>query len=188
MLLINIMKLLSIGSDEKEFTFKVFSGEEKDFFQLHEFIIKKQNNKFSFLQSQPNYSKWPSPSKPPPSVDADVIEFYWKFSGIVVIFKMLHGELSQVREENPILFKNISLTKKLGFPDIILPGDVRNDLYVTLDKGEFERGGKSTSKNIEVAVVVLDGSGNILEVSIWLSEPFCGFVVAIGRLRQNIFA
>ncbi|KAK6638497.1 hypothetical protein RUM43_006764 [Polyplax serrata] len=130
------------GSDEKEFTFKVFSGEEKDFFQLHEFIIKKQNNKFSFLQSQPNYS-------------------------IVVIFKMLHGELSQVREENPILFKNISLTKKLGFPDIILPGDVRNDLYVTLDKGEFERGGKSTSKNIEVAVVVLDGSGNILENCLW---------------------
>ena len=81
---------------------------------------------------------------------------------------MLHGELSQVREENPILFKNISLTNKLGFPDIILPGDVRNDLYITLDKGEFERGGKSTSKNIEVTVMVLDGSGNVLEVLIYV--------------------
>lgn len=86
-------------------------------------------------------------------------------AGIVVSLKMLHGELSQVREEQPILFKNISLTKKLGFPDIILPGDVRNDLYLTLERGEFERGGKSTGKNIEVTVSVLDGDGNILQVS-----------------------
>jgi dedicator of cytokinesis protein 3 len=47
------------------------------------------------------------------------------FSGIVISLKMLHGELLQVREENPILFKNISLTRKLGFSDVIMPGDVR---------------------------------------------------------------
>jgi dedicator of cytokinesis protein 3 len=64
-----------------------------------------------------------------------------------------------------MLFKNVSLTRKLGFPDVIMPGDVRNDLYVTLDKGEFERGGKSTGKNIEVTVTVLDQSGAPLEVS-----------------------
>jgi hypothetical protein len=46
-------------------------------------------------------------------------------SGIVISLKMLHGELLQVREENPILFKNISLTRKLGFSDVIMPGDVR---------------------------------------------------------------
>jgi len=86
----------------------------------------------------------------------------------VVCLKLLHGELSQAREEHPLLFKNVSLTKKLGFPDIILPGDVRNDLYVTLDRGEFERGGKSTSKNIQVTVSVLDGDGNILEVRMFL--------------------
>jgi dedicator of cytokinesis protein 3 len=45
--------------------------------------------------------------------------------GIVISLKMLHGELPQVREENPILFKNISLTRKLGFSDVIMPGDVR---------------------------------------------------------------
>lgn len=31
-----------------------------------------------------------------------------------------------------------------------MPGDVRNDLYLRLERGEFERGGKSTGKNIEV--------------------------------------
>jgi dedicator of cytokinesis protein 3 len=46
-------------------------------------------------------------------------------AGIVISLKMLHGELLQVREENPLLFKNISLTKKLGFSDVIMPGDVR---------------------------------------------------------------
>lgn len=64
--------------------------------------------------------------------------------------RILHGELSQVRDENPLLFKNICLTKKLGFSDVIMPGDVRNDLYLKLERGEFERGGKSTGKNIEV--------------------------------------
>ena len=77
---------------------------------------------------------------------------------------MLHGELSQVREENPLLFKNICLTSKLGFADVIMPGDVRNDLYLFLERGEFERGGKSTGKNIEVTILVLDGEKNILEV------------------------
>lgn len=85
--------------------------------------------------------------------------------GIVVSLKMLHGELSQVREENPLVFKNICLTSKLGFADVIMPGDVRNDLYLLLEKGEFERGGKSTGKNIEVSILVIDGDKNILEVS-----------------------
>lgn len=48
-----------------------------------------------------------------------------------------------------------------------MPGDVRNDLYIVLDKGEFERGGKSTGKNIEVTVVVLDVEKNIVKVFIW---------------------
>lgn len=40
----------------------------------------------------------------------------------------------------------------------------RNDLYLTLERGEFERGGKSTGKNIEVSILVLDSAGAILEV------------------------
>lgn len=47
--------VITVPGEEKESTFKVVQGEEKDFFQLHEFIIKKQSNKFSSLQGQPNY-------------------------------------------------------------------------------------------------------------------------------------
>ena len=41
----------------------------------------------------------------------------------------------------------------------------RNDLYLTLERGEFERGGKSTPKNIEVTVSVVHTDGRIVEVS-----------------------
>jgi len=40
----------------------------------------------------------------------------------------------------------------------------RNDLYLTLNSGEFERGGKSVGKNIEVTVLALDAEGYPLEV------------------------
>ncbi|XP_012288369.1 dedicator of cytokinesis protein 3 [Orussus abietinus] len=123
-------------TEELEMTFKVYQGEEKEFHQLHEQIIR--NNKCSPLPGQPNY-------------------------GIVVSLRVLHGELLQVREEHPLLFKNICLTKKLGFSDVIMPGDVRNDLYLKLEHGEFERGGKSTGKNIEVTILVLDAEGQPLE-------------------------
>lgn len=86
---------------------------------------------------------------------------------------MLHGELRTIKEENPILFKNVSLTNKLGFPDVIMPGDVRNDLYLYLDRGEFERGGKSTGKNIEVTIVVLDSDKSIIKVRYNSLYIFC---------------
>lgn len=76
----------------------------------------------------------------------------------MISLRVLHGELTQVREENPLLFKNICLTNKLGFSDVIMPGDVRNDLYLKLERGEFERGGKSTGKNIEVSIVGIVGN------------------------------
>lgn len=130
------------GSDEKEFTFRVFQTDEKDFFQLHDTLIRKQNNKYSLLSSHPNY-------------------------GIVISVRVLDGDLRQIRDENPLTFKNVSTTKKMGFPDVIMPGHVRNDLYLTLERGEFEKGGKSTGKNIQVSVAVFDYEGNVVPHCIW---------------------
>ncbi|XP_050533759.1 dedicator of cytokinesis protein 3 isoform X2 [Daktulosphaira vitifoliae] len=134
--------LTSASFEEKEFTFRVFQSDEKDFCQLHDTLIRKQNNKYSPLSSHPNY-------------------------GIVISLRILNGELRCIREENPLAFKNVSTTKKMGFPDVIMPGYVRNDLYLTLERGEFEKGGKSTGKNIEVTVVVLDYEGNIVPNCLW---------------------
>lgn len=50
----------------------------------------------------------------------------------------------------------------LYFP--VPAGEMRNDLYVILEKGEFEKGGKSVARNVEITVYVLDIDGQILKV------------------------
>lgn len=147
---VGVLPLADIGqydtldSEEKEFSFKLFQCDEKDYYQLHELIIKKASGKFSPITtgSQGQY-------------------------GLVVSLKLIHGALNQARVEQPLLFQGTTITRKIGFPDVIMPGDVRNDLFLTLEKGEFERGGKSTAKNIEVSVVVLESSGKVLCDSLW---------------------
>lgn len=46
------------------------------------------------------------------------------------------------------------------------PGDVRNDIYLTLVQGEFDKGNKKTQKNVEVTVCVCDESGSVVQVRI----------------------
>lgn len=53
-----------------------------------------------------------------------------------------------------------------SYVSVLVPGDIRNDLYLTLERGDFERGGKSVQKNIEVTVYVLYADGEILKVSL----------------------
>ena len=43
----------------------------------------------------------------------------------------------------------------------------RNDLYLTIEKGTFERGGKAAARNIEVTAIVLDKEGEIIENCIY---------------------
>ncbi len=43
-----------------------------------------------------------------------------------------------------------------------MPGDVRNDLYVTLCNAEFERGQKKAGRNVEVEMSVLLDDGQVL--------------------------
>ncbi|XP_032511085.2 dedicator of cytokinesis protein 3 [Danaus plexippus] len=123
---------------EKEYTFKVYQSEEKDFHQLHEMLIRKQTNKCNILPGQPNY-------------------------GIVVALRLLTntGSISEA------VASGATVTAKRGFPDVIMPGDVRNDLYLTLERAEFERGGKSTAKNVLATVSVYDSSGQVINDCVW---------------------
>lgn len=84
-----------------------------------------------------------------------------KNQGLWVSLRLLHGDLKQVSEEHPALVQvsQVAISRKLGFPEIILPGDVRHDLYLTLSSGEFTRGSKSADKNVEVTVRVCNEKG-----------------------------
>ncbi|XP_070558084.1 dedicator of cytokinesis protein 3-like isoform X2 [Ptychodera flava] len=115
---------------------KIFNcvSSEHDFPSLHENIIKKQTSKLNVSNSQ--------------------------IHGIPLSVKMLHGDMNQLRKENPLLFsRGINIVRKLGFADVIMPGDARNDVYITIDRGEFEKGGKTAGKNVEVCMKVYDMEG-----------------------------
>ena len=60
-------------------------------------------------------------------------------------------------------FNPYCLTEKRGFPDVVMPGDFKNDLYITLEAAEFEKGGKSISKNIEASISLIDKSGLVID-------------------------
>uniref|UniRef100_A0A8C9LG95 DOCKER domain-containing protein n=1 Tax=Pavo cristatus TaxID=9049 RepID=A0A8C9LG95_PAVCR len=71
--------------------------------------------------------------------------------------KLLPGDLAQVQKDfSHLVDRSTAVARKMGFPEIILPGDVRNDIYVTLIQGEFDKGKKKTPKNVEVTMSVHD--------------------------------
>uniref|UniRef100_A0A8C0L4Q1 Dedicator of cytokinesis 1 n=1 Tax=Canis lupus dingo TaxID=286419 RepID=A0A8C0L4Q1_CANLU len=87
-----------------------------------------------------------------------------KGQGLWVTLKLLPGDIHQIRKEFPHLVdRTTAVARKTGFPEIIMPGDVRNDIYVTLVQGDFDKGSKTTAKNVEVTVSVYDEDGKRLE-------------------------
>ncbi|XP_026730070.1 dedicator of cytokinesis protein 1 isoform X2 [Trichoplusia ni] len=84
--------------------------------------------------------------------------------GLWVSVQLVEGDLKQIREENPhIVVGKTAVARKMGFPEVILPGDARNDLYVTVCGGSFSKGGgKSSERNIELVARVVDKHGKIL--------------------------
>uniref|UniRef100_A0A8B9LIR9 Dedicator of cytokinesis 4b n=1 Tax=Astyanax mexicanus TaxID=7994 RepID=A0A8B9LIR9_ASTMX len=109
---------------------------ESDWNQIHENIIKKVNSRYNLSGSN---------------------------TGLAVALQLLHGDIEQLRREYMAIFtRGVSITRKLGFSDVIMPGEMRNDLYITLEKGEFDKGGKTVARNVEITVYTLDMDGQIL--------------------------
>ena len=49
--------------------------------------------------------------------------------------------------------------------NVLVTGDVRNDLYFTLKNGEFDKGSKSVGRNVEVKIKAYNGGGDLILVS-----------------------
>ncbi|XP_004046849.2 dedicator of cytokinesis protein 5 isoform X1 [Gorilla gorilla gorilla] len=96
-----------------------------------------------------------------------------KGQGLWVSLKLLPGDLTQVQKNfSHLVDRSTAIARKMGFPEIILPGDVRNDIYVTLIHGEFDKGKKKTPKNVEVTMSVHDEEGKLLEKAV---HPGAGY-------------
>ncbi|XP_061618456.1 dedicator of cytokinesis protein 4b isoform X5 [Phyllopteryx taeniolatus] len=134
---VSIADLLTADSKD-DHLLKVYAcNTESEWYQIHENIIKKANSRYNLSGSN---------------------------TGLAVALQLLHGDIDQLRREYMVLFtRGVSITRKLGFSDVIMPGEMRNDLYVILEKGEFEKGGKSVARNVEITIYVLDIDGQILK-------------------------
>lgn len=48
----------------------------------------------------------------------------WNPAGLIISLQLLRGDTEQVRRENPLIFsRGVAITRKLGFPDVIMPGE-----------------------------------------------------------------
>ncbi|KAJ3056994.1 hypothetical protein HK102_011115, partial [Quaeritorhiza haematococci] len=70
---------------------------------------------------------------------------------VSVSLKLFHGDATHIIRQHSGLLKDASVTPRNGFSDVILPGDSRNAMYLTIGSGEFIQGRKTSARNIEVS-------------------------------------
>ncbi|XP_065556971.1 dedicator of cytokinesis protein 1-like isoform X2 [Artemia franciscana] len=86
-----------------------------------------------------------------------------KGQGLWCSFGLLQGNMNEISEEHPSqVIGNYLVARKIGFPETIVPGDIRNDLYINLVSADFSRG-LGNERSIEVTIKVVDENGKILE-------------------------
>ena len=61
--------------------------------------------------------------------------------------------------------KYIDTLRSIWWCHVLCSGDVRNDIYITVESGVFEKGKKRSERNVEVAIEVFDGLKNVIPVS-----------------------
>ncbi|KAJ4468210.1 hypothetical protein J3R30DRAFT_1684989 [Lentinula aciculospora] len=122
-------------------------------------------------------------------IDNDTKEFekFVRADTLVVSIKVYRGDAPTIIKENTSVLQDTPHTLRLGFPDVVFPGDVRNELYIKLWSGSFQvvtnnssrisvsnlRGGPS-AMNMQVTVEVRDEEGRTIEgaISKGSGEPF----------------
>ncbi|XP_065175778.1 dedicator of cytokinesis protein 1-like isoform X2 [Sycon ciliatum] len=132
-----LQKPIQPQPEAEVFTAELYQcSNDQDFAAVHTSIIKKQAGNYKPLLARLDFS-----------------------------LQSFHGLLTRVREGYPHLFqKPVPVCRKLGFPEVIMPGDARNDVFVSLLSGDFRgKDNKTAEKNMECTVSVLLKSGDVVE-------------------------
>ncbi|CAJ0878034.1 21197_t:CDS:2 [Entrophospora sp. SA101] len=106
---------------------------------------------------------------------------------ISVSIRSFYGEAATIIKENSDLLQDITITSRLGFADVVFPGDVRNEIYLKLWSGDFTQGRATTARNIQVTAVVRLDSGEVLEnvISQGSGEPPVTYFESIVFYHSN---
>jgi len=84
--------------------------------------------------------------------------------GIALGLTLFQGLLGQVlASPEGSKLGEVPQTNKLDFPEVLNPGETRNDFYVVLQVGNFLQDKKKSAKNVEIRVKVMLDNGNRVE-------------------------
>uniref|UniRef100_F6UKH4 Dedicator of cytokinesis 5 n=1 Tax=Ornithorhynchus anatinus TaxID=9258 RepID=F6UKH4_ORNAN len=155
---------------------KVDDEEKQYFIPFHQIAMETYIRQRQLIMSPLITSHVIGENEPLTSVLNKVIatkEVNHKGQGLWISLKLLPGDLAQVQKDfSHLVDRTTAVARKMGFPEITFPGDVRNDIYVTLVHGEFDKGKKKTPKNVEVTMSVVNEEGTVLEKAI---HPGAGY-------------
>lgn len=94
--------------------------------------------------------------------------------------RFFHEDVKIIARDHPSLMQGTALTQRLGFPEVILPDDQRNHIYVKLWTGDFPslvasgnklRAMQGSNVEVEVEVRKLDGTTVSGVISRGAGEP-----------------
>jgi dedicator of cytokinesis protein 3 len=108
---------------------------------------------------------------------------------LAVSIKVFRGNAATIVKENPSLLHEAPLTSPLGFPDVVFPGDVRNEVYIKLWSGEFFAGtaGKAYRKSMSLIPGATSGPFNIqVTVEVRNSAGTVEHVIAPGSGEPSV--
>jgi hypothetical protein len=104
--------------------------------------------------------------------------------GVGLAMRLFHGDLETLRKERELL-RNACCARPLEL-EAMRPGFVRHDLFVTIKRGEFQQGTKTSEKNIRITASVLDRYGRekpgaIVVGTSTVSEAYTSFSTQVLR-------
>ncbi|KAG9102699.1 hypothetical protein FRC06_001407 [Ceratobasidium sp. 370] len=93
---------------------------------------------------------------------------------LAITLKAFYGDSTTIIHENSSLLHSTPLTSRLGFPDVVFPGDSRNEVFIKLWSGEFQHAASSgiglsrgrTRKSIGAFVGMGGGIGSLPSVEV----------------------
>ena len=115
------------------------------------------------------FKAWEIASSSPTDRKFQGIEFsliHFSMSTLIYIcWKMLIFEGRAYSTSLSLTVWVYSAIQLITMATVLLVGINCNDVYITLEKGEYEKRSKTAQKNVEVAVVFVNDSGEIRQVS-----------------------